>query len=71
MMAEGTVYAVGRPEDVITCENIKHVYNVDAKLVDHNGRPHMILLDNDFTEDDSKTLYGSYVLGTINDRGEE
>ena len=71
MMAEGTVYAVGRPEDVITCENIKHVYNVDAKLVDHNGRPHMILLDNDFTEDDPKTLYGSYVLGTINDRGEE
>lgn len=71
MMAEGSIYAVGTPQDIITRDNIRHVYGVDAELVKHKGRPHMILLDNDFSEEDSRTLEGSYVLGEVlSKRGE-
>lgn len=65
MMADGGVFAVGTPKDVITEDNIRSVYGVEAELVEHDGRPHMIIIDNDFTEEDSKTLGGSYVLGEI------
>ncbi|MBP3386725.1 MAG: ABC transporter ATP-binding protein [Candidatus Methanomethylophilaceae archaeon] len=65
MMADGGVFAVGTPKDVITEDNIRSVYGVEAELVEHDGRPHMIIIDSDFTEEDSKTLEGSYVLGEI------
>lgn len=45
MLSEGTVYAMGRPADVITEGNIRHVYGVESKVVDVNGVPHIILLD--------------------------
>lgn len=55
MMAHGTIYDVGRPEDVITKESIKEVYDVDADIIMHNGRPLTILLDKEFTSEDAKT----------------
>lgn len=69
MMADGGVFAVGTPKDVITEDNIRSVYGVEAELVEHDGRPHMIIIDSDFTEEDSKTLEGSYVLGEILHKG--
>ncbi len=69
MMSNGGIFAVGKPEDVITKENIKAVYNVDSELIEHGGRPHMILLDPNYSEADLKTRDGSYVLGEINIEG--
>ena len=48
MMSEGTIYATGTPEEVITRENIKAVYDVDSEVVVSHGRPHLVLLDDDF-----------------------
>lgn len=62
MMRDGEIFAVGTPQDVITAENIKAVYGVDSQLIDHGGRPHVILEDLDFGEEDAKTLEGSYVV---------
>ncbi|MBE6527254.1 MAG: ABC transporter ATP-binding protein [Thermoplasmata archaeon] len=65
MMAHGTIYAVGKPIDVITKESIKEVYDVDAEVMIHDGRPFSILLDNEFTEDDAKLPEGATcVAGT-------
>ncbi|MDO5862085.1 MAG: ABC transporter ATP-binding protein [Thermoplasmata archaeon] len=62
MMRDGEIYAVGTPMDVITVENMKSVYNVDADLMVIGGRPHIVIEDYDFTEEDARTLEGSYVI---------
>lgn len=48
MMSEGRIFAVGRPEDVITEENIRRVYDVDSEIIMRDGRPFMILRDPGF-----------------------
>ena len=50
MMSKGSIYAVGRPQDVITPENIKEVYDVDCEVIVSEGRPFMIIKDRDFPE---------------------
>lgn len=57
MMHEGSVYAVGKPEDVITSDNLRVVYGVESDVIDDEGRPHIILKDavpicDDDNEDD-------------------
>lgn len=48
MMSEGRIFAVGKPEDVITEENIRHVYDVESEIIMRDGRPFMILKDPGF-----------------------
>lgn len=68
MMAEGTVYAVGKPSEVITAENIKAVYDVDAEVVVRNGRPFTVLLDKEFNDDASAIPKDASVTGrTLSD----
>ncbi len=43
LMHNGTIYAEGTPAEVITEENLKVVYGVDSRIVDDDGRPHVIL----------------------------
>ena len=43
MMFEGTICAVGTPSEVITEENLQKVYGVNSKVIDDEGRPHVIL----------------------------
>jgi iron complex transport system ATP-binding protein len=43
MLNGGTIYAVGTPKEVLTKENLRIVYGVDADIIDVNGRPHVIL----------------------------
>ncbi len=43
MLYGGSIYAVGTPKEVITKENLRTVYGVDADIIDVNGRPHVIL----------------------------
>jgi len=45
MMHDGTIYAVGTPNDVITAENLRTVYGVESLVVEDEGRPHVILRD--------------------------
>ncbi len=45
LMANGGIYAVGTPKEVLTRENLATVYGVDADVVEINGRPHVILND--------------------------
>ena len=45
MMHDGSVYAVGKPEDVITEDNLRVVYGVESEVVNDDGRPHIILKD--------------------------
>ena len=47
MMHSGGIFALGKPKDVITAENIKHVYDVDAKVIMDEGRPHIMMIDTD------------------------
>ena len=45
MMKDGTVYATGTVDEVITKENIETVYGVRCSIIDDEGRPHVILQD--------------------------
>ena len=36
----------GPPSDVITEENLREVYGVVSRIVDDDGRPHVILKDS-------------------------
>ena len=45
MMHEGSIFAVGTPEEVLTRDNIKTVYGVESRIIDDEGRPHIILED--------------------------
>lgn len=49
MMHKGGIYAVGTPQEVMTRENIKHVYGVDCDIIDDHGSPHMIMHDGEDT----------------------
>lgn len=62
MLRDGEVYAVGPPSEVITAENMSLVYGVEAEILDVNGRPHLILQDSEFTEEESAAPEGSYVV---------
>jgi len=44
LMKDGLVYAIGKPEDVLTPENVVEVFNVKAALV-KNPRPFIVVED--------------------------
>ncbi len=46
LMHHGTIRAIGSPSDVITEENLREVYGVVSRIVDDDGRPHVILKDS-------------------------
>lgn len=48
MLFGGSIFAIGTPSEVITKENIKAVYDVESDVIDINGRPHLIMLDEEF-----------------------
>ncbi len=43
MEPPGKLRAIGDPAEVITEENIRDVYGVECEVIDHNGRPLVIL----------------------------
>ena len=46
LMHEGTIFAVGKPDSVLTPENIKAVYDVDCRIIDDKGKPYIVFEDN-------------------------
>ena len=45
LLCDGSIYDIGTPQEVITEENLAHVYGVTSRIVDDDGRPHVILKD--------------------------
>jgi iron complex transport system ATP-binding protein len=45
LMYQGNIYDVGTPLEVINEENLKVVYGVTSKVIEDEGRPHVILRD--------------------------
>ena len=43
MMHDGSIYATGTPQEVITEENMETIYGVKTEIIDDDGRPHVIL----------------------------
>lgn len=43
MSKPGTIYDIGKPEDVITEKMIREVYDVDSEIMMKNGRPYVFL----------------------------
>ena len=60
MLAKGSIYAIGKPSEVITKENIKAVYDVDSEVIDSHGRPHLIMLDDEFDSEHAQLPEGTY-----------
>jgi iron complex transport system ATP-binding protein len=46
LMHDGTIFSVGKPNEVITENNLKTVYDVSAKVILDDDRPHVILKDS-------------------------
>lgn len=46
MLSKGSVFAIGKPVDVITEENMKKVYDVDCSIIMDGSRPHVLLIDD-------------------------
>lgn len=43
MALPGVVHMVGTPEEVLTEDTIRYVYGVDCRIIEDEGRPHVIL----------------------------
>lgn len=43
MMHDGSIFAIGTPQEVITNENMETVYGVKTEIINDDGRPHVIL----------------------------
>lgn len=46
LLHEGQIYSVGTPSEVLTKDNLRTVYGVDADIIEIDGRPHIILNDS-------------------------
>lgn len=43
MEPPGRVYCTGTPKEVMTAETITKIYGVECEVIEHKGRPHIIL----------------------------
>ena len=50
LLSGGKVYAQGTSEEVLTAENVEHVYGVKCEVTTVQGRPHIVLLDGDYLQ---------------------
>ncbi len=53
MLSKGSVFAVGKPDEVITADSIREVYGVDSEVIQSEGRPFMIVKDSEFEFEDT------------------
>lgn len=63
LLNEGTVYAIGTPDDVITKENLEAVYGVISEIIDDDGRPHVVLKDSIPNTSDKQNRHLSEING--------
>ncbi len=43
LLKDGTIFAAGTPEEVVTRENIREAYGVESEVITYDGHPHVIL----------------------------
>lgn len=68
MMHNGTIFAVGTPKEVLTESNLEIVYGVKSRIVDDDGRPHVILEDAvPMSEDDEDSEIDSSAKDSVAD----
>ncbi len=48
MMKDGTIFATGTPDEVLIEENIRAVYDVECRIIEDQGRPHVILRECEY-----------------------
>ena len=46
LMHQGRIFATGKPEEVITEDNLRTVYGVNTRIITEDGMPHVILKDS-------------------------
>ena len=51
ILLEGGIFAVGKPEEVITEDIIEKVYDVKVKVTSDGGRPHIMMVDDETFDD--------------------
>ena len=73
MLKDGSIFAVGAPEKVLTKENIRKVYGIESEVIMSHGRPHIIILDESFDTEEHIVPEGSYTSGSssINSKSDE
>lgn len=54
LLKDGTIFATGTPDEVITKKNIREVYGVDSEIIEFEGHPHVILRSPVRMEDKSR-----------------
>lgn len=64
MLAKGSIFAIGTPSEVLTKENVKEVYGVDSDVVEIHGRPHIIMLDEEFDSSYSPLPEGTFATSS-------
>ncbi len=50
LMHNGGIFAAGSPKEVLTEENIRTVYGVESKIIDDEGRPYIVVRDEQFED---------------------
>ena len=65
MLANGSIFSIGTPSEVLTKENIKEVYGVESEIIDSYGRPHIIMLDEEFDSRQKTLADGTYAVNRI------
>lgn len=55
LMYDGRVFAAGTPSEVITESNLETVYGVKTRIIEEDGRPHIVL--KDFIRDTSGGMH--------------
>ena len=72
MMHQGKIFATGTPQDVVTADNLKKVYGVEARIVDDFGVPHVILEDSiPLDESDVDAIRSPGMAKAVKDKSSE
>jgi len=61
LLNEGRLFADGTPKEVLTAENIRSIYGLDAEVVEKDGHPYIIVDNKDdtiFSDEDIDGLFG-------------
>ncbi len=66
LMYRGDIYDVGTPMEVINEDNLRIVYGVESKVIEDEGRPHVILRDAIPMSDDN--IPGARMASALNNR---
>ncbi len=74
LLKDGTIFAAGKPDEVVTEENIRQAYGVESEVIRYEDHPHVILKSPVPTEKASRTVdVGSdaHLPGSVSDGASE